>query len=67
MKQWQGQFASPKVIQNIRSKIEGAIRTDRTVLLDFDGVEKLPPEILQQITAGWSEQQVKTIFPRGEK
>ena len=62
MKQWRGQFQSHKVIKIIRQKIKGTIQTDRTVLLDFDGVEEWPLEIMQQITGGWAETQVKVIL-----
>lgn len=67
MKIWNGQFSSENVIEKIRKKIKGAINSDRTVLLDFDGVRDLPPEILNNIIADWPENQVKVILPGGAK
>ena len=59
IKQWNGQFSSPKVIEKIRRKIAGAIHTHHTVLIDFEDVKDIPHGAYSRITEGWNEEYVK--------
>ena len=67
MNQWNGRFDFPHIIAKIRRKIAGAIKYDRTVLLDFSDVHRIDVTSFRAITSGWPEDQVRTILPRNMK
>ena len=59
LKQWSGQFSSPKVIAQIRRVIRGRIANNECVVVQDDGAHDLTDEARRLIQEGFAPSKVK--------